>query len=733
VTTTSSRRTQQSSAAPLVFLQWPQSQRYSSSTALTSSLPASDNGALDLEYYSPNEIHPKTKSVPASISHFCHFVVTAFYGNNRKKRFRKLRYQVTRQRERAAGLKYKPRWIQSLARLNEQRRNVVELADYTARIVAPSFVSLVLGALMVSVIPHYYAQCIQLVATVDADFGKVVAGLSGLVISSTLAALFTGLRGSLFWIAGSRANYNIRVKLHRNLLLQEAAFFDSTEVGYLLSRLNSDVNKIGQVISYHVNVVFRQFAQFLFGSVYLVKISPKLSLYTFGGIAMVAAISKVYGEFNRELAQRVQDTFADATAVSETSFRMSETIRAFDGVKTESKKYEAAQSRALDLEEVQAWGYGTHKFVSDTLQGVLQVLLLAACWHMGRTGGLAAAQLTTFMFYTNFVLESSNEVGDQWAKIQGAIGASTSVFDLIKRIPAVRDPPRNQRQREGEKEVVLNGLAERAPIISMSNMTLQYENMGVPALNQVDLNIYEGDRMAIVGRSGSGKSSMLRVMMRFYDPIEGFVCLEGQPLTSLTRNELAKRIAVVEQEPSLFPMTLMENVLYGIPKDDVDEKTGEKCYSKAYQIRVTKALEEAGLSIDPGNDLNLELNTRVGEGGRSLSGGQRQRVAIARALIRNPVVLLLDEPTAALDSQSEKTVVVALLRAMKHAKCMAMVTHRLGVVSALDVNRVIVMDKGKIVETGHPDVLLQNEDGLYASLAREQGITLRSDRTKTVN
>ena len=407
----------------------------------------SDNGALDLDFYNPNEIHPRTKSVPQSVAHFCRFVVTAFYENRRQKRFRTLRHRVVRKRERAAADgSYTPRWLRALRRLNEQRRNVVELADYTARIVAPSFLSLILGALMVSVIPHYYAQCIQLVATLDADFGQIVTGLTGLVVSSTLAALFTGLRGSLFWIAGSRANYNIRVKLHRSLLLQEAAFFDGTEVGYLLSRLNSDVNKIGQVISYHVNVVFRQFAQFVFGSVYLIRISPKLSLYTFGGIGAVALVSAVYGAFNRNLAQRVQDTFADATAVSETSFRMSETIRAFDGVKTESQKYEAAQSRALDLEEVQAWGYGTHKFVSDTLQGALQVLLLAACWHMGRTGGLPAAQLTTFMFYTNFVLESSNEVGDQWAKIQGAIGASTSVFDLIKRVPAVRDPPRNQQQ-----------------------------------------------------------------------------------------------------------------------------------------------------------------------------------------------------------------------------------------------------------------------------------------------
>jgi ABC-type multidrug transport system fused ATPase/permease subunit len=467
--------------------------------------------------------------------------------------------------------------------------------------------------------------------------------------------------------------------------------------------------------------VLRQFAQFLFGSAYLIKISPKLSLWTFAGILVVAWVSAVYGAFNRKLAQKVQDTFADATAVAETSFSMSETIRAFDGVSTESAKYEGAQGKALDLEEVQAWGYGTHKFVSDTLQAILQALLLFACWTVGRAGGLPASQLTTYMFYTNFVLESSNEVGDQWAKIQGAIGASSSVFDLIRRIPRVRDPP--TKEITGEEQPLQSNGAVEHPIIEMSNTTVTYGTMDVPALNGVNLKIYEGDRVAIVGRSGSGKSSMLRSILRFYDPVSGSVRLEGKPLTDMSRKDIASRISVVEQEPHLFPMSLMDNVLYGIEKDVIDPVTGEASYSESYQVAAIESLQIAGLPILPGNDLNLELDTRVGEGGRSLSGGQRQRVAIARTLIRRPCVLLLDEPTAALDSQSEKAVVGAIRKAMEYSKSMVMVTHRLGVVRALDVNRVIVLEKGEIAESGHPEELLRMKDGLYASIAREQGIT----------
>jgi ABC-type multidrug transport system fused ATPase/permease subunit len=460
--------------------------------------------------------------------------------------------------------------------------------------------------------------------------------------------------------AGSRANYNVRVKLHRSLLLQEAAFFDMNETGYLLSRLNSDVNKIGMVISYHVNVVLRQLAQFIFGSIYLFNIAPKLSMWTFLGIGLVAYVSAVYGDFARDLAEKVQDTFADATAVAETSFSMSETIRAFDGVETESGKFEEAQGKALDLEEVQAWAYGSHKFVSDALQSIFQVALLAACWGVGRAGGLPAPQLTTFMFYTNFVLESSNEVGDQWAKIQSAVGASTSVFELIKRVPSIRDP-RPPQAIGGAKAPVVKKIRTSSeissldrvngddkaelPIISIKNMTVTYGAMETPALSQVDLDIYPGERVAIVGRSGSGKSSLLRTIMRFYDPSTGSISLDGVPLTGMSRSETASKISVVEQEPHLFPMTLIENVLYGIDKDETDPETGELQYSASYRRAVSDSLSLAGLPIHPGNDLGLELDTRVGEGGRSLSGGQRQRVAIARAVIRSPRVLLLDEPT----------------------------------------------------------------------------------------
>jgi ABC-type multidrug transport system fused ATPase/permease subunit len=604
---------------------------------------AHDASKAEQEFF-VHGISPKTRTLPSSMGFYARYVINRLL-EIRRERLRKRRgkrgIRFWRKIEPVAAKEAEEHltWWGAMKVLNEQRRNLVKLAGYTAPIVVPSFGFLLLGAFMASVIPHYYGECITCVATNEPSRSKLVLALVGLAVSSTLEALFTGLRGSLFWIAGSRANYNIRVKLHRGLLLQEAAFFDSNEVGYLLSRLNNDVNKIGMVISFHVNVVLRQLAQFLFGSIYLIRISPKLSLWAFAGIALVAYVSAVYGKFNREIAQKLQDTFADATAVAETSLSMSETIRAFDGVTDESSKYEDAQSHALELEETQAWGYGTHKFVSDTLQTALQVALLLACWTAGRAGGVETAKLTTFMFYTNFVLESSNEVGDQWAKIQGAVGASRSVFDLIRRIPSVRDPVQNATELHRPPAL------SPQPVISMQNMTITYDAMEVPALNGVNLNIFAGDRVAVVGRSGSGKSSMLRSIMRFYDPSSGSCSLNGKSLMDMSRKEISSKVTVVQQEPQLFPMTLIENVLYGIEKDEVDPETGEPCYSQKYRDAAMESLLKAGLPIQANNELNLELDTRVGEGGRALSGGQRQRVAIARALIRSPEVLLLDEPT----------------------------------------------------------------------------------------
>jgi ABC-type multidrug transport system fused ATPase/permease subunit len=530
----------------------------------------------------------------------------------------------------------------------------------------------------------------------------------------------------LAYLLGSRANYNVRVKLHRTIMRQEAAFFDATETGFLLSRINNDVTKIGQVVSFHVNIVLRQLSQFLIGSVFLVRMAPKLSLFAFAGIGLVAWVSAIYGKFARLAAEKYQDSLAEASAVAETSFSMSETVRAFDGLPTETVKFEQAQGKALALDEVQAWAYGTHKFVSDTLQYVLQGGLLYACWVLGRAGQIPPGQLTSFLFYVNFVLESSNEVGDQWAKIQSAIGASSSVFDLIRRVPKVRDPDASFTNSSApidnipvpEREVV----ASTASIIHINDMTLRYDGVETPALKNITLDILPGDRVAIVGRSGSGKSSLLRAMLRFYDPSSGSCCLSGRDLRTLTRKEISNAISVVQQEPHLFPMTLIDNVLYGIDKDEFDAETGLDRYSDDMEEKVKKALARAGLPVDgENNDLGLELNTRVGEGGRTLSGGQRQRVAIARSLVRSPDVLLLDEPTAALDSNSEKAVVLALREAMKKARCMVMVTHRLRVIRDLNVNKVIVLERGMIAEVDDPETLLR-QGGIYSSLAMEQGI-----------
>jgi len=613
---------------------------------------------------------------------------------------------------------------ETISSLNTIRKEMIELVGYDASLLIPCFGCASVAALMSTAVPHFYGLCVTCLANASITTRKeVLTALSGLLGFSVLEAVFAGFRGGLFWVAGSRANYNVRVKLHRNLLLQEASFFDSTETGTLLSRLNNDANKIGMVISFHVNVIFRQFTQLVFGAIYLLMISRRLAFVAFTGIVLVAFVSTVYGQFTRRLAERVQDTFAAATAVAETSFSMSETVRAFDGVNSETTKYEASQYRALELEEVQAWAYGSHKIVSEILEAGLQGFLLFTCWSVGKAGGLPAAKLTTFMFYVNFVLQSTNEVGDQWAKIQSAVGASKNVFNLIQRTPSIRDTVKDISSAENS---TLISFDESAPLIQFSDMSVTYGAMKAPALSNINLNINPGDRVAIVGRSGSGKSSLLRSVIRFYDPSSGTCKVEGRNLIDLTREEIASKIALVEQEPHLFPMSLIDNVLYGVSKDVFDNDTREANYGAKWRDDVAEALELAGLSVSGAqqNNLGLELDTRVGEGGRTLSGGQRQRVAIARALIRKPDVLLLDEPTAALDSESEKIVVEALVNAMQKTKSMLMVTHRLGVVRSLGVNKVVVLERGKIVEMGEPEKLLRI-DGLYAQLAKEQGITMR--------
>jgi ABC-type multidrug transport system fused ATPase/permease subunit len=261
-----------------------------------------------------------------------------------------------------------------------------------------------------------------------------------------------------------------------------------------------------------------------------------------------------------------------------------------------------------------------------------------------------------------------------------------------------------------------------AAVLSLSNVTLQYQAMDHPALSDVNVDFYPGDRVAIVGRSGSGKSSLLRTLLRFYDPTVGRVSYRGIDLTELSRRQLSSVLTMVPQEPALFPLTLLDNVLYGIEKDDAIHDT----YGPEWQDRARIALEHAGLDL-----AEIPLDTRIGDGGRALSGGQKQRVAIARALVRQDAadsaaetILILDEPTAALDSATEQQVIATLRDLMDRQKdlCVIMVTHRLNIIQALGVNRVLVMDQGRIVESGRPADLLADAKGIYSRLAVEQGI-----------
>ena len=617
-----------------------------------------------------DDFRPKTSTLMESLSFFAKYFVNTFKLNRHNKKMHRRKKKERQKRTQnnqmyieddsdEATLSFR----EKLSFINQSRKRIINLVGYKKGLIYPSFTYLVLGALFTSIVPHYYSNSITSLASsatanaledpqkIAFETAKLFKNMVGLGVFSFLMALTTGLRGSLFWIAGSRGNYNVRTKLHRNLLRQEAAFFDGTETGILISRLNNDVNKIGMVVSFHVNIVLRQLSQFVFGSIYLVKISPKLSLFAFAGITVIAWISKVYGDFARVLAEEVQDQLADGSAVAETSFSMSETVRAFDGLDVETDRYESAQYKALELEEVQAWAYGTHKFVSDSLQTAMQIALLFACWSYGKRGILDAAKLTTFLFYVNFVLESSNEVGDQWAKIQSACGASSSVFDLIRRIPKIMDPLPKAETVDNDISKNVNGhQQQQKQIIDMVNMTVTYDEMNSinPALQNINLQIFPNDKIAIVGRSGSGKSSLLRTLLRFYDPSQGGCYLDGKLLTEYTRSQIAKKVVVVEQEPHLFPMTLLDNVLYGIEKMNITVNSEiELGYNQTMRERVSEALALAGLPVGgkENNDLGLTLDTRVGEGGRTLSGGQRQRVAIARALVRRPDVLLLDEPT----------------------------------------------------------------------------------------
>ncbi len=500
------------------------------------------------------------------------------------------------------------------------------------------------------------------------------------------------LRSYLFTVAGERIVAKLRSKLYRNVISQEVGFFDHTRTGELLNRLSSDTTVLQNTVSVNISMALRSLASAIGGVGLLLYTSPKLTLLMLFIVPPVALGAVFFGRKIRKLSRDAQDTLAKASEIAEETISGIRTVRAFAREEREVSRYAEAIAHSFQVARKRAIASGAFGGIVSFAAYCAIAIVLWYGGHLVMAHKMSLGELTSFLLYTLIVAVSLGTLGGLWADFMRATGSAERVFDLMDRTSAIpAGSGTSPKKVQGE--------------ISFRDVGFSYPTRpDIPVLQDLTLNMKPGEIVAVVGPSGSGKSTIASLIPRFYDPEQGSIHLDDEPIQNYDPDWLRQQIGIVAQEPILFSTSIAENIRYG-------------------RLTATQEELEKAAQVANAHDFIVDFpegyETAVGERGVQLSGGQKQRVAIARAVLKDPKILILDEATSALDSESEALVKEALDRLMQ-GRTTLVIAHRLSTVK--DAHRVVVLEQGKIVQSGTHDELL-NHDGIYKRLVEKQFIS----------
>lgn len=525
-----------------------------------------------------------------------------------------------------------------------------------------------------------------------AGLNRLTLALLGIFV---VQAGFNYLRVWTLGRVGEGIVADLRKRLFSHLLELSPAFFQRRKTGEITSRLTSDVATVQQVVSTALAQFVSQAVTLLGGVAALLVIDARLTLVMLAVVPAVIIGGAAFGRRVRALSSAFQDRVADANADAEEAIANVRVVKSFTGEAQERRRYHAGidASFVLALRRVRLRAVFVPAVILSMFAGITLVL-----WVGGRqvlAGALAPGDLIAFLLLTLFIAGSVATFTGLYAQLQQGLGASRRVFDLLDERPdlPVRDPPTPLPDARGEVRV--EHVWFRYPPADAA----EHDDDWV--LQDVDLTLQEGELVALVGPSGAGKSTLASLLPRFFDPQRGAIRLGGVDLRHADPMAVRRAVGMVPQETQLFSGSVAENVRYGRPDADMDEIV--QAARAAHADAFVRALPHG-------------YDTKVGERGLRLSGGQRQRIAIARALLKDPEVLVLDEATSNLDSESEALVQAALERLMR-GRTSLVIAHRLSTVVGAD--RIVVLVGGRIVQVGRHDALVTTV-GPYRKLFETQ-------------
>jgi len=508
-----------------------------------------------------------------------------------------------------------------------------------------------------------------------------------LVLAFMLQAVFSFMRIYLFADVTERAMAQLRQDTYSHLIELPMSFFAKNRVGELNSRISNDISQLQETFMTTLAELVRQIITILFGVALLLFFSVELALVMLLSVPTVMLAAYFFGMFIRKLSKQSQEKLAAAQVIVDETLQGIQNVKAYSNEFFERVRYNRATEDVRLLAMKGAKWRGA--FASFVILGLFGAIVLVI-WYgvrLKNAGEIGLDVLMSFVLYSVFVGGSFAGVANVFGKVQKAIGATESLFDLME------EEQETYLKDDNPKTVTLDGNIE------FKEVSFAYESRSDrTVIKNLSFRVRSGQTVALVGASGSGKSTIASLILQFYKPNEGMLLFDGLPAMEYSLKELRSNMALVPQEVLLFGGSIRENIAYGKPS--ATEKEILSAAEKANALEFIRNFPEG-------------LDTIVGERGIQLSGGQRQRIAIARAILKNPKILILDEATSSLDSESERTVQQALDRLMQ-GRTSIVIAHRLSTIKGAD--NILVIDHGVLREQGNHESLMEIPNGVYRNL-----------------
>lgn len=515
-----------------------------------------------------------------------------------------------------------------------------------------------------------------------------------------IQSIFSFFRINLFVEVAEKGLADIRRDTYHKLITLPMNFFSQRRVGELNSRLSADLSQIQDAITTTLAEMIRQIITFTGGIIFLVLVSGKLTLMLLAVLPVLVAVGVIFGRFIRKLSRQAQDKLGESNTIVEETLHGISNVKAFVNESYEVNRYNKSIREVVKIAMRGAKFRGVFaSFIIFCLFGAI----VSVVWygsHLVQTGEIGLSSMVTFILLSTFVGAAMGSFPELYATIQKAVGASERVLEILAE--------ENEPISMNEDEIAISKKIEGD--LEFRNVKFAYPSRKeITVLNGVSFKANKGEKVAIIGPSGAGKSTIAGLILRFYDAQEGSLLFDGNSSENYSLTDIRKQVAIVPQDVLLFGGTIRENIAYG--RLNAGEEDIIKAAKRANAHDFICSFPES-------------YDTIVGERGVKLSGGQRQRIAIARALLKDPAILVLDEATSSLDSESERLVQEALEELMKN-RTSVIIAHRLSTIREAD--QIIVLEKGKVVESGRHSELMNNEEGLYRYLSLLQ---LESQETK---